>query len=165
MHFSSVTKASPVCFNASTFSYLDLLIATFLVELSNSLSLPIHNDQEVCDLLGFITQCLSVTQMTYTLETIVGLVVFAIHESCLQQLWQSILCQKITEALFSLLPILLSFDYSWEPYIGGNHYGLAGLFCWIRSVDKNCTHVGTRDQMIYYSMFEVLGIAGITVQL
>ena len=152
--------------------YIYLLIVTFLIELSISLSVEhqfqYSGQEEVCVLLGFITNWLSVTQMIYILETIIYLiclVIFAIHKNCFQRLRQSKLCQKFTEALLSLLPILLSFGYSWEPYIGGNRYGLAGPFCWIRLVDENCEHVGTRDQMIYYSMFEVLGITGITVQM
>ena len=155
---------------SSTFQrlYLYLLIVTFLIEVLITLSLErqfeYNHQDEVCVLLGFTTQWLSVIQMIYTFEMILYLfclVIFAIHKNCFPQFQQSKLCKGLTEALLVLVPILLAFAYTWEPYIFGNRYGLAGPFCWIRSVDDQCQHVGTRDQMIYYGLYEILGITGI----
>ena len=151
--------------------YIYLLTVTFLIEVSIFLSMEhqfrYDGQEKVCVLLGFVTQWLSVMQMVYTFEMIIYLlclVNFAVHRSCFQKLRQSKLCRRLTETLLALLPVILSFVYAWKPYIGGNEYGLAGPFCWIRSVDDNCEHVGTRDQMIYYGMYEILGISGIIVQ-
>ena len=165
-----------VCHKAFSSSFqrlfLYLIFVTFLIEVSISLSVErqfqYKGQQEVCVVLGFVTQWLSVTQLLYKFEIIVYLfclVVFAIHKNCFQALQQSKLCLRLTEVLLTFAPIIVAFIYSWEPYLGGNRYGLAGPFCWIRSVDENCTHVGTRDQMIYYGLFEMLGWGGVVVHL
>ena len=145
--------------------YFYLLIVTFLVELSISLSIEHqfqYNGQDnVCVFLGFATEWLSVTQMFYTFEIIIYLfflVIFAIQKNRFQV---SEAYQRLIEALLTILPVVLAFVFSWEPYMSGNRYGLAGPFCWIRSENENCHHVGTRDQMIYYGLYEILGFTGI----
>ena len=158
-----------ICHKAfsSTFQrvYFYLLIVTFLVEVFISLSaehqFQYKGQNDVCVFLGFTTQWLSVIQMFYTFEIIAYLfclVIFSIHKNRFQV---SKLCQGLTEALLTLMPVLLAFIFSWEPYISGNRYGLAGPFCWIRTEDEECHHVGTRDQMIYYGLYEILGFTGI----
>ena len=164
-----------VCHKAfsSTFQrlYFYLLSVTFLVELFIFLSaerqFQYKGQDDVCVFLGFVTEWLSVAQMFYTFEIIIYLfclVVFSIRKNRFQ-VRVSKLCQRLTEALLTLLPVVLAFIFSWEPYIGGNRYGLAGPFCWIRSEDENCHHVGTRDQMIYYGLYEILGFTGIIAQI
>ena len=152
--------------------FLYLLFVTLLVELSISFSVErqfqYKGQETVCVVLGFTTQWLSVTQLLYKFEIIVYLfclVVFTIHKNCFQAVQKSKRCWKLIEALLTFSPIILAFIYTWEPYFGGNRYGLAGPFCWIRSLDENCTHVGTRDQMIYYGLFEMLGWMGVIVHL
>ena len=158
-----------ICHKAfsSTFQrlYFYLLIVTFLVEVLICLSIErqfqYKGQNDVCVFLGFTTQWLSVTQMFYTFEIIVYLfclVIFSIQRNRSQV---SKISQRFTEVLLTLLPVLLAFIFSWEPYIGGNGYGLAGPFCWIRSEDEECHHIGTRDQMIYYGLYEILGFTGI----
>lgn len=149
--------------------YFYLLIVTFLVELFISLSVErqfqYKGQDGVCVFLGFATEWLSVTQMFYTFEIIIYLfclVIFAIQKN---QFQVSKACQRLTEALLTILPVVLAFIFSWEPYMSGNRYGLAGPFCWIRSEDENCHHVGTRDQMIYYGLYEILGFTGIIAQI
>ena len=158
-----------ICHKAfsSTFQrlYFYLLIVTFLVEVCIFLSIE-HQFQykgqnDVCTFLGFATEWLSVTQMFYTFEIIIYLfclVIFTIQKNRFQV---SKICQRLTEALLTLFPVVLAFIFSWEPYISGNRYGLAGPFYWIRSKDENCHHVGTRDQIIYYGLYEILGFTGI----
>ena len=145
--------------------YFYLLIVTFLVELFISLSVErqfqYSGQDDVCVFLGFTTEWLSVAQMFYTFEIIIYLfcmVIFTIQKNRFQV---SKICQRLTEALLTVLPVVLAFVFSWEPYMSGNQYGLAGPFCWIRSEDENCNHVGTRDQMIYYGLYEILGFTGI----
>ena len=156
---------------SSTFQrlYFYLLIITVLIELFISLSIErqfqYKGQNDVCVFLGFTTQWLSVIQMLYTFEIIAYLfclVIFSIKKNhdC-SNFQKSKLCRRLLEALLTLLPILLAFIFSWEPYMGGNRYGLAGPFCWIRSMDENCQDVGTRDQMIYYGLYEILGVTGI----
>ena len=104
--------------------------------------------------------------MLYTFEILAYLfclVIFSIKKNhdCCSRFQKSKLYRGLTEALLTLLPIILAFIFSWEPYMGGNRYGLAGPFCWIRSMDENCQHIGTRDQMIYYGLYETLGVIGI----
>ena len=47
------------------------------------------------------------------------------------------------------------------PYFD-NNYGLAGPWCWVRSVDGECRSVGMRDQMIYFGLYEAVGVIGLT---
>ena len=158
-----------ICHKAfsSTFQrlYFYLLIVTFLVEVFISLSaerqFQYKGQSDVCVFLGFTTQWLSVIQMFYTFEIVAYLFCLVIHSIQKNRFQVTKIYQRLTEVLLTLTPVLLAFIFSWEPYMSGNRYGLAGPFCWIRTEDENCHHVGTRDQMIYYGLYEILGFTGI----
>ena len=149
--------------------YFCLVIVTFLVELFISLSaerqFQYKGQNDVCVFLGFTTQWLSVIQMFYTFEIIAYLICLVIYSIQKKRFQVMKFCRTFTEVLLNLMPIVLAFIFSWEPYISGNRYGLAGPFCWIRTEDENCHHVGTRDQMIYYGLYEILGFTGIIAQI
>ncbi len=145
--------------------YFYLLTITFLVELFITLSIErqfqYKGQDDICVFLGFATEWLSVAQMFYTFEIIIYLfclVIFAIQKNRFQV---SKIFRRLTEVLLTILPVVLAFIFSWEPYMSRNGYGLAGPFCWIRSEDEDCVHTGTRDQMIYYGLYEILGFTGI----
>ena len=145
--------------------YFYLLIVTFLVEVFISLSAEhqfrYKGQNDVCVFLGFTTQWLSVIQMFYTFEIVAYLFCLVIYSIQKNRFLVTKACQRLTEMLLTLTPVLFAFIFSWEPYISGNQYGLAGPFCWIRTEDENCHHVGTKDQMIYYGLYEILGFTGI----
>ena len=51
--------------------------------------------------------------------------------------------------------------YLWIPFVHGT-YTLAGGWCWIRTIDKNCKTVGLGDEIIFgYGVFEAVGIISI----
>ena len=67
------------------------------------------------------------------------------------------------ECMCVILPVLLSFVYAWIPYIHNNH-GLAGAWCWVRTVDDNCTVVGLVDQIMNgYFFYVTTGILGLMI--
>ena len=72
--------------------------------------------------------------------------------------------QVLLELSFALLPILLSFLFALVPFFD-NNYGPAGPWCWVRSVDDECRSVGLRDQMIYFGLYEAVGIIGLSTSL
>ena len=62
--------------------------------------------------------------------------------------------------MYVILLVLLSFVYAWIPYIHNNH-GLAGAWCWVRTMDDNCTVVGLVDQvMTGYVIYVTTGLFG-----
>ena len=65
------------------------------------------------------------------------------------------------EIPFILLQILLSLAFALVPYFD-NNYGLAGPWCWVRSVDDECRSV---DQMIYFGLYEAVRVIGLITSL
>ena len=117
----------------------------------------------VCFWLGFITHWTSVMVFIFAFEIILFLfylVIVQIREDFCCQPPQSKCCRAMLELLFILQPILLSFPVAWVPY-NNNSYGLAGPWCWVRSIDENCRNVGMRDQMIYFGLYWAVGVIGI----
>ena len=92
------------------------------------------------------------------------LIVTKIRGNLCSQAVQSKCYQVVLEGSFILLPILLSFAFALFPYFD-NNYGLAGPWCWIRSVDDECKSIGMRDQMIYFGLYEAVGVIGLTPSL
>lgn len=108
-----------------------------------------YSTQEiVCTWIGFSLNVTIVAVLLLSLSLILYL---------LYQVYRLKNCGKIKqpkrreiflEVTFVAVPILLSFIYSARPLTTGK-YGLAGTWCWIKSVDENCTHVGLVSQMVF----------------
>lgn len=66
--------------------------------------------------------------------------------------------QWLFEGLCVLLAICFPLTYIWIPFIHGT-YTLAGGWCWITTIDKNCKTIGLNDEIIFgYGVFEAVGI-------
>ena len=148
--------------------YLYVIIATLFSELIQALGIEhqfqYKRQEEVCFWLGFITHWTSVMVFIFAFGIILYLlclIVTKIKGNICSQPSQSKCCQILPELLFALLPVLLSFAFAWVPYFD-NNYGLAGPWCWVRSVDDDCKSVGLRDQMIYFGLYEAVGVIGLT---
>lgn len=75
---------------------------------------------------------------------------------------KSALLRCVKESMFIILPVMGSFALSIWAYIGGE-YGLAGPWCWIKSVDENCHPYDFQFQMLYYWIYETIGVCGLIV--
>lgn len=158
---------------SSTFQrlYIYVIIATLFSESIQACGIEhqfhYQGQEEVCFWLAFITHWTSIIVFIFAFETILYLlylVITQIKGDCCCHPPQSRCCQAMLELLFILLPILLSFPIAYVPY-RNNNYGLAGPWCWVRSIDENCRSVGMRDQMIYFGLYWAVGAIGIIINI
>ena len=127
-----------------------------------------EGQKQVCFYLAFITHWTSIMVFMFAFETI-----FYLFYLVITQIWsrRDICCcchpphsKNCQILLFVLMPITLSFPIAWVPY-QNNSYGLAGPWCWVRSIDENCMSIGLRDQMIYFSLYWAVGAVGIAINI
>ena len=62
------------------------------------------------------------------------------------------------------LPLLISTAFAIPPYMQ-DRYGIAGPWCFVRSLNYNCTPTGETFQLAFYGMYMALGVAGIVASL
>ena len=164
-----------LCYKAysTTFQrlYLYVIIATLFSELIQALGIEhqfqYENQEKVCFWLGFVTHWTSVMVFMFAFGIILYLlclIVTKIRGNICSRSSESMCYRILLELSFALLPVLLSFVFALVPYFD-NNYGLAGPWCWVRSVDDECKSVGLRDQMIYFGLYEAVGIIGLTTSL
>lgn len=149
--------------------FLYLLADTIIVEIINMFSLEhqiqYSKQEQVCEWLAFLTHWTTSTMLFAAFGIILYLfclVTVQIRGNChlLVQLKQRRCFQCIVEGAFAILPFLLAFSLAWVPYTDGD-YGIAGPWCWIRTLDDNCEPLGLKNQMIYFGMYELVGVIGI----
>ena len=147
--------------------YIYLLIGTLFSEAIQAVGLE-HQwkyaiQEELCKWLAFVTHWTSVMVFLAALAMILYLV-FIVHSQVRSNPFRRYTLSKCSivtlELAYALLPVLVSLGFALEPHFTGN-YGLAGPWCWIRSVDENCDDVGMRDQMIYFGLYELVGVIGV----
>ena len=158
---------------SSTFQrlYIYVIVATILSESVQACGIEhqfhYRGQKVVCFWLAFITHWTSIMVFIFAFETILYLfylVITQIRGSCCCHPTQSKCYQAMLEMLFIMLPILLSFPIAYVPYMN-NNYGLAGPWCWVRSIDEKCKSVGMRDQMIYFGLYWAVGAIGIIINI
>ena len=155
---------------SSTFQrlYFCLMVETLIAEIAFSLSIerqfPHAYQDQVCVAVGFLIHWSDIMVYISCYEIIFYLMYLVI----IMSRDKPIICaksqcfQKIIEGVYASLPIVLPLPYVLPPYFDG-HYGLAGAWCWIKSVDEQCQPVGTVDQVVAYSTNEAVGIVGMVV--
>ena len=164
-----------LCYKAysTTFEqlYLYIIIATLFSELIQALGIEhqfyYEKQEKVCFWLGFVTHWTSVMVFIFAFGIILYLlclIVTKVRGNICSLPSESRCYQVLLELSFTLLPVLLSFAFALVPYFDDN-YGLAGPWCWVRSVDDECRSVGVRDQMIYFGLYEAVGVVGLTTSL
>lgn len=156
----------------STFQrlYFCLMVETLIAEIAFALSIERHFSykyhKEVCIGVGFLINWSDIMVYISSYEIIFYLLYLVISRikgnpwksSCTK----SKFIQGMLEALYAFLPIILPLPYVLPPYFNG-HYGSAGAWCWIRSVDDNCKPIGALDQVLAYSTNEAVGLVGMIV--
>lgn len=157
----------------STFQrlYIYVIIATLISESVQACGIEhqfhYHGQKVVCFWLAFITHWTSIMVFIFAFETILYLlylVITQVRGDCCYRPVQSRCCRAMLELLFITMPVLLSFPIAYVPY-KNNNYGLAGPWCWVRSIDENCKSVGMRDQMIYFGLYWAVGAIGIIINI
>ena len=158
---------------SSTFQrlYIYVIIATLFSESVQACGIEhqfhYQGQKVVCFWLAFITHWTSIMVFIFAFETILYLlylVITQIQGDCCCRPPQSKCCQVMLELLFIMLPVLLSFPIAYVPY-RNNNYGLAGPWCWVRSIDESCKSIGMRDQMIYFGLYWAVGASGIVINI
>ena len=164
-----------LCYKAysTTFErlYLYVIIATLFSEAVEALGVEhqfyYEKQEKVCFWLGFVTHWTSVMVFIFAFGIILYLlclIVTKVRGNICSLPSESRCYQVLLELSFTLLPVLLSFAFALVPYFD-NNYGLAGPWCWVRSVDNECRSVGIRDQMIYFGLYEAVGVIDLTTSL
>ena len=148
---------------------LYLLLATNLNELARFLSVEhqfrYEKQDEVCEWIGFffcmtriIVSLYNLGIMIYLLSYITCLAKGNTIPKWLQSNWR----KGTLEFVYVIVAILFSFGYAWMPYVN-NNYGTSGAWCWIRTMNENCTVVGLVDQMTTgYLFYIATGALGVT---
>lgn len=148
--------------------YLYVIIATIVSEVVQALGIEhqfhYKRQEEVCFWLGFVTHWTSVMIFIYAFGTILYLLCLTVTKMRNVKLCSGYKSFVVLELSFALLPILLSFVFALGPFFDKN-YGLAGPWCWVRSVDDKCRSVGMRDQMIYFGLYEAVGVIGLVTSI
>ena len=147
---------------------LYLLLATNVNELVRFLSVEhqfrYEKQDEVCEWIGFFYCMTSLIVSLYNLGIMIYLLSYI---TCLAKgntipKWLQSNWRKGTlEFVYVTVAILFSFGYAWMPYVN-NNYGISSAWCWIRTMNENCTVVGLVDQMttgyLFYIATGALGV-------
>ena len=66
--------------------------------------------------------------------------------------------------VYIALPVLISTSFSIYPYVKKS-YGVAGPWCWVRSLNDHCEPSGFVIQMAYFSLYVSVGVVGMAASL
>lgn len=150
--------------------FLYLMIATSARELFLAASIEHQweypGQEQVCTWIAYLYNWLGILRFVFTMGIMIYLF-FLVHHvakgNTVPQLLHSKNRRLSLEVLYVVLSPLLTFAYASVPYFK-SHYGLAGAWCWIQAVDKDCqaTLSGLLDQLFNgYIFFISNGIFGI----
>lgn len=145
-----------------------MMIASLLRQLSMLATIEhqwqYSGQDKVCIVLGFLYNWASVTVFMFASGKVAYLLLLVYCLVKKNPFLGMSKCKQVTaEVLYVILPVLVAFAYEWGPYVD-KKYGLAGPWCWIKSVDENCTSIGLRDQLIYdYAFYEGAGVIGVVL--
>ena len=150
---------------------LYLITGTMIEEIIGALNLEqqfCYSEQEkVCALVGFLFNWAGLTMMslelgiTVCLLCLVTIRIWGVNYCTLKRS-KSALLRCVRESMFIILPVLGSFALSIWAYMDGK-YGLAGPWCWIKSIDENCHPYDFQFQMLYYWIYQTVGVCGLIV--
>ena len=154
--------------------FLYLILATLLNEIAGIISIehqwPYERQETVCRWVGFFTGWTYVQLFIFSYEIIFYLLYLVVSQIRGIQLHQCVIgyaarfCSVTAEIVYIVLPALVSTAFALPPYIQ-NRYGIAGPWCFVRSLNKDCEPSGKVIQMAFYGMYMSLGVAGIIASL
>lgn len=74
-------------------------------------------------------------------------------------------CYAVTlESVYIALPLGISTAFAVFPYVKKS-YGVAGPWCWVRSLNDQCEPSGFVTQMTFYSLYVSVGVVGMAASL
>ena len=74
-------------------------------------------------------------------------------------------CYTVTlEIVYIVLPLIISKDFALFPYVKKS-YGVAGPWCWVRSLNEHCEPSGFVTQMSFFGLYVSVGIVGMAASL
>ena len=153
--------------------YLYLVIATLLNVISGIVSIEhqwkYKSQETACMWIGLFHGWTHVLLFVYSCEIIIYLlclVASKIRESphYLCGSHRTLCHTATTEIVYILLPFFISTAFSLPPFIQ-KKYGIAGPWCFVRSLNRECEPTGMMIQMTFYSMYMFLGVAQIIASL
>lgn len=152
--------------------YIALIIGSIITEIVHAIGMEHlfqYNGQEkVCKWLGFLDNWTSVMVLILNFEVTLYLlwIVLRIHNFHFKcNLLTKVDClKKIFKATFVFMPTILALPLALMPLLH-DKYGVAGPWCWIRSVNENCSvdGVGLKYQIAYFGLQELIGVIGLIV--
>ena len=153
--------------------YLYLIIATLVSEISGVISIEhqwhYEGQEEVCEGLGFFLAWTYVLTFIFSYEIIAYLLYLVVSKIGGTQLPQcgfrdTRCCGVIVEIMYIAIPVIVSTVFALPPLIQ-HKYGIAGPWCFVRSLNDSCYPTGKSAQIAFYSMYMTLGVAGIVASL
>ena len=151
--------------------YLYLVLGTFMTQIASSFTMEHqwqYKGQEiVCVWLGFILLWTYYLVFIFSYE-IVGyhlyLVISKIRATSPPQ-WTGSKCFRVSmEVICILLPVCISTGFAIQAYVNQS-YGVAGPWCFVKSLNKDCQPTGFVIQMTFFSINMAVGIVGITASI
>lgn len=151
-----------------------LMVATAVRELFLGASIEHHfqyrGQETVCTWIAFIYNWTGIVHFVFTVGIIIYLF-FLVQRvakgNTVPQMLQQRNRRVFLEGSYIILTLAITFAYASVPYFTHN-YGLAGAWCWIRALDKDChtTLSGLMAQLFHGHIFyESGGIIGIILMI
>lgn len=108
--------------------------------------------EDFCVMLGFFVQWTGSTALLFSF-VITLFVLYKVFEQVRGEVCSSVArskrCRIALETVTVSIAIFLPPAVGWVPFIRGT-YGLAGAWCWIRTINNDCSDAGFWDQTILY---------------
>ena len=158
--------------------YLYLIIVTLLNEMTGIVSIEhqwqYEGQETVCKWVGFFLAWTYVLVFIFSYE-----IIFYLLYLVTSKIWGTRLplwCSRIgsrccgagvaVEAIFVVLPVLISTAFALPPLLAKpQRYGIAGPWCFVRSLNDNCDPAGFTIQVAFYGMYMFVGVVGIAASL
>lgn len=134
--------------------------AAFSLAVEHQFYYPSQNN--LCAFYGFFLEW-TVSISNYLILSKIFYLVYLVCAHCRGSALQSqkLLKRKyqwLFECACILFAICFPLTYIWIPF-KHKTYTLAGGWCWIRTIDKNCKNAGLDDEIIFgYGVFEAVGV-------
>ena len=149
--------------------YLYLITVTLLSEITGVVSIEhqwyYESQEQVCVGIGLVLAWTYVLLFIFSYEIIVHLVFLVVSNVRGTRVGaESAGCRVFVEIIYIAIPLLISAGFALPPLMQ-HKYGIAGPWCFVRSLNDNCEPSGYSTQMAFYGMYMTLGFAGIVASL
>ena len=153
--------------------YLYLIIATLLSDISGVISIEhlwhYKGQEAVCEGVGLFLAWTYVLTFIFSYEIIaylLYLVVTKIRGTRFPQcgFGNTRCCGVTVEIAYIAIPVIIATVFALPPLMQ-HKYGIAGPWCFVRSLNDDCEPTGYSAQMTFYGMYMTLGVAGIIASL